>query len=74
MPMDSEARALAVELSLPIDPPDVTHYWRRSRNSSWDRPCRRDPVRSWPLGVSCNGNISTRPICTAGRLGGASSA
>jgi hypothetical protein len=41
------------------------HSWLQSRNGLRPHP-RSDLVRSWRLGESCNGSISTRPTFTAG--------
>ena len=71
--MDSEARALMLELALPIDPPRREAFLAAVTERLESCPCR-DPARSWPPGVSCNGSISTRPTSTAARQGGGSRA
>ena len=73
MPMDAEARALMLELALPIDPPRREAFLAAVTERLKPRPCR-DLAQSWRLGVSCNGNISTRPTCTEARQGGGSRA
>ena len=68
MPLDPEARALMLELALPIDPPRREAFLAAVTERLEASPVS-GPGAVRPLGVSCNVSISMRPTCTAGRQG-----
>jgi hypothetical protein len=69
MPIDSEARALMLELSLPLDPPRRDAFLAAVTERLEASPAI-GPGVVMAAGVSCNGSSSMLRICTAAKQGG----